>query len=92
MPFQDVRAKDVSGGGLGQPATDGFVVAFDQDFPAPTRAVYVGGAGTIVFILYNGAQLGFQGITAGSMLPIRATRVLSAGTTAGLAGQIIGLY
>jgi hypothetical protein len=90
--FKEVQQKDVSGGGYGQPATDAFVVAFDQDFPAPTRALFVGGAGVVVVVMYNGAQVAFQGVVAGTLLPIRATRVVSAGTTAGLAGQIIGLY
>lgn len=52
------------------------------------RALYVGGAGNIVAIV-NGSAVTFVGATAGSVLPIRATRVNSTSTTA---TSIVALY
>ena len=57
--------------------------------PAMCRAIWVGGAGNITAIMANGDVVLFSGITAGTLLPIRATRVNSTGTTATL---LIALY
>ena len=59
-------------------------VVFDQ----PTRALYVGAAGTVQAEMLWGGTITFEGVAGGSMLPIRVRRVLG-GTTAGF---IVGLY
>ena len=51
------------------------------DLAQTTRAVYVGGAGTVVAIV-NGVAITVAGATAGSFLPIRATRINATSTTA----------
>lgn len=86
-----MSAPDFSGGGIGEPATNGFAVTPDDvsDLPAQTRALYVGGAGNVRVTLRNGDVLTFVGATAGSYHPIRASRVWSTGTTA---TSIVGLY
>jgi hypothetical protein len=57
--------------------------------PVVTRALYVGGAGDVALRLMGGAEVTFRGLQAGSLLPIRADMVKSAGTTA---TGLIGLW
>lgn len=60
------------------------------DLPATTRGLYVGSGGAVAVILdRDTASVTFTGVNAGTILPIRATRVLSTGTTA---SAIIALY
>lgn len=47
----------------------------------PTDALHIGGAGTLV-VDSNGVQTTIAGIIAGTILPIRTTRVYATGTTA----------
>ena len=85
-------ATDRTGDGLGAPAVNGFAVtpSDSADFAFATRAIYVGGAGTVVAVLFpSGAVLTFVGATAGSILPVRASRVNSTGTTA---TSLLGLF
>jgi len=49
-----------------------------------TRAVWVGGAGNLSVTLESGAKVLLSGITAGSMLPIKALRLWATDTTATL--------
>lgn len=46
------------------------------------RALYIGGAGDVKITTEGGTDVTFTGIAAGSILPIRATRVYATGTTA----------
>lgn len=56
----------------------------------PTRALYVGGAGNLyVDMELTGSNVAFIGVTAGSILPIRVSRVRSTSTTA---ANIVALY
>ncbi|WCK04803.1 spike base protein, RCAP_Rcc01079 family [Agrobacterium tumefaciens] len=70
--------------GLEFPASHAFDVVPDDVNPlsSPTRAVYVGNAGHLCLTLVSGATVTFQNLPAGSLLPVRATRVLSTRTTA----------
>lgn len=52
-------------------------------FSTRCRAVYIGGAGNItVDVADGGTNLAFNGVVAGSILPVRVKRVYSTGTTA----------
>ncbi len=47
------------------------------------RALYVGGAGTVVVdMVESGSSISFVGVPAGTILPIRVKRVRATGTTA----------
>lgn len=78
---------------LESPASYAFTITKSDStvFDQPTRYVWVGGAGNIKVDMVGQANtpIIFSGITAGTMLPIRVTKVYSANTTATL---IIGLY
>lgn len=47
-----------------------------------TRALFVGGAGTVKVTTVKGDTVTLTGVAAGSILPIRAKLVFSTGTTA----------
>jgi len=52
------------------------------DFDVLCRAIYVGGAGNVVAVMYDGTAVTFTGVPAGTLLPIAARRVNSTSTTA----------
>lgn len=66
------------------PATGGFAVVPSDtvDFSELSRALYIGGAGNLVVVMQNGNVLTFVGVPAGTVLPVRASRVNSTSTTA----------
>ncbi|SOC91600.1 hypothetical protein SAMN05216358_1719 [Rhizobium sp. AN5] len=75
--------------GLESPASHGFDIVPDDTnlLPSVTRAIYVGNGGQLCLTLLSGATVTFQNLPAGSLLPVRATRVFSTRTTAtGLVG------
>ena len=47
------------------------------------RALYIGSNGNVAVITRGGQTVTFVGIVAGTILPVRVSRVLSTGTTAG---------
>lgn len=52
-------------------------------FDSPTRALWVGVAGTVVVrMAADSANVTFSGVQAGQILPLRVDRVLSTNTTA----------
>jgi len=53
-----------------------------NDLTYVTRGVYVGGAGTLKVNMQDSGTVTFTGVPVGTLLPIRATRVYSTGTTA----------
>jgi hypothetical protein len=56
-----------------------------EDLAAWTRAIYVGGAGNITLDTVGGeSSVLFSAIPAGTILPVRARRIRSTGTTATL--------
>ena len=56
------------------------------DLTYTTRGIYVGGAGNIVATV-GGVDVTFNNVQAGTVLPIRTTRIKATGTTAtGLVG------
>lgn len=46
------------------------------------RALYVGGSGDVRLVTEEGNTVTFQDIVAGSILPVKATKVFATGTTA----------
>jgi hypothetical protein len=56
-----------------------------------TRALYIGASGNVAILLVDGGTVTFQGLNAGTILPVQAVRVLSTGTTVG-AGTVLALY
>lgn len=61
----------------------------ETDLAAMSRAIYVGGAGDLAVTMASGLPAVFRNVPAGAILPIRARRVLSDGTTA---GDIVALW
>lgn len=72
------------GKGYTTPATDGAQVTPDDsnDLGYVTRAVYIGGAGDVHVTLKYGAEITLRGVGAGTVLPIRVSRVWASNTTA----------
>lgn len=71
--------------GLASPCKHGALVTPDNstDLTVATRAVYVGGAGTLKVDFAGGeTAVTFTGVTAGSILPIRVSRIYATGTSA----------
>lgn len=69
--------------GLGSPHTDGVAVTpSDATVLTTTRALFVGGAGNLSVVTSAGTTLTLTGVTAGSIIPIRVTKVRATGTTA----------
>ena len=65
------------------------VTPSDSTELAGVRALYVGVAGNVAVVMAGGASLTFVGAAAGSILPLRVTKVMSTNTTA---TNIIALY
>ena len=78
--------------GFSSPGRRAFSITPDDnaDLALLPRGLWVGGAGDISVILIDDtAAVTFVGILAGSLLPIRAQRVRSTGTTA---TNIVGIF
>lgn len=70
--------------GLESPAIGGFAVTpnDDADLTYVTRYLYVGTAGHVKVTLQNGNTVTLNNLTAGTLHPLRVSRVWSTGTTA----------
>jgi hypothetical protein len=77
--------------GLTGPADNQVLVtpSDSTDLTYVSRAIYVGGAGTLTVTPAGGGSNVAYTVVAGALLPIRVSRVLSTGTTA---TNIINLY
>ncbi len=66
------------------PASDTFSITphDSTNFTKLCRGIYVGGAGNITLITAKGTVQLFTAVPVGWILPVRATRVNSTGTTA----------
>lgn len=76
---------------LSSPATHAFPItpADLADLPETTRGIYVGGSGALALKMPSGAVVTFSGVPQGTVLRLRADRVLATGTTAtGLVGLV----
>lgn len=69
---------------LADPASDGLAVtpSDTEDLALSTRAIYVGSDGDVAVEMVDGASLTFENVKAGTMLPVRVTKIKSTGTTA----------
>lgn len=76
---------------LDSPARSGAALTPDDtaDLGVVTRAVYVGGGGSLAVELADGASVSFAGVPAGAILPVRIKRLMATGTTA---SGIVGLW
>lgn len=74
------------GSGLTAPADQAASITPNDgaDLPLATRGIYVGAGGNLAVILQGSAlPVTFVGVPTGTLLPVRAARVLATGTTAG---------
>ncbi len=73
------------------PATSGEAVSKSDtvDLTNVSRGLYVGGAGDVAVLMLDGTALTFSSVPAGTLLPIRVSRVKSTGTTA---TNMVALY
>jgi hypothetical protein len=79
----------MSGSKLQDPGSVFRAVTPSDTVVQPFRAVYVGGAGNLAVIgLDDTAAVTFTGVVAGTLLPIRVSKILATGTTA---TAIVGL-
>lgn len=58
----------------------------DNNLTETTRAIWVGGAGDLTAIMRSGETVTFAGVPAGTLLPVRVTRVLESSTATDLVG------
>lgn len=74
-----------------QSAPDCFAISKSDatNFSYQVRGIYVGGAGAVTVVTPAGSVVTFSGVPAGTILPVRATRVNSTGTDA---TNMVGLY
>lgn len=72
---------------LDDPATRHFAITVGQGFAQPTRGIYVGADGDITVEDMDGHAETYYGAKAGSVIPIRATRV-----TVSTADHLVGMY
>jgi len=59
------------------------------DFDVLCRALYIGGAGNVVAVMYDNTTVTFSGVPAGTLLPIACRRINSTNTTA---TNMVALY
>lgn len=76
---------------LSSPCMNGVAVTphNSTDLAQTSRAIFVGGAGNLVAVMAGGTTVTFTGVVAGSILPIRVTRINSTNTTA---TNIVSIY
>ena len=69
---------------LTAPAVGGVQIIPDDnnDLSHVTRALYVGGGGSVAVVMASGETVFFADMQAGAVYPIRAIRILTTGTTA----------
>lgn len=70
--------------GLTSPSIHGFSVtpSDSSDLPELARAIYVGRGGSLTLTFPSGAIVTFENLPDGSLLPVRAARVMATNTTA----------
>lgn len=89
MPAIDKFATNQDG--LSDPCDNAFAITPSDsvDFTYVSRGIYVGGSGNIAVVLLDGSIITFVGAVAGTILPLRATRINLTNTTA---TNLVGMY
>ena len=66
------------------PALRGLDVVPDDGaiLPFESRALWVGGGGNLTVTMSEGGSVTFQGVPAGTLLPVSVSQVLATGTSA----------
>lgn len=79
-----MAAADSTFGGVGEPAVYAVSItpSDSTDLVTVSRAIYVGGAGNLVVTMLGGGDATFTAVPAGTILPIRVTRVKTSTATA----------
>jgi hypothetical protein len=74
-----------SSSALSSPASHAFAVTPSDSavLAETTRAIYVGTTGSIAALMLSGASVSFTAIPAGTVLPLRLTKIMATGTSAG---------
>lgn len=69
---------------LTAPGRDAAAISPDDlsDLAVLPRALFVGQGGSLALRMAGGQDVVFQGVQAGTILPVRARRVMATGTTA----------
>ena len=69
---------------LSGPASHAFAVSPSDSslLSETTRGLYVGTSGDIACLTLSGASITFSAVQAGTLLPMRLTKVMATGTTA----------
>lgn len=75
-------------GDLDDPAIDAFSVSKSDSTTFFARALYVGTAGDVVLTTRSGTDVTFKAVPAGTILPVRCTKVKVATTAADIVGLI----
>ena len=72
------------------PYNDGFAItkSDDDELAQVTRGIYVGGAGNISLVTERGNTIVLKGALAGTILNVRAVKVLAATTATDLVGLV----
>lgn len=86
LPTEDqerARANRANSAVGAQAKTDGAAISFDQ----PTRAVWVGGTGTLECTFVDSSTATLSGIPDGTLLPISVSAI-----TGGTATDVVGLF
>jgi hypothetical protein len=73
---------------ISSPAVHAFPITPGTPFTQTTRAVYVGSSGRMTCTMASGAEVTFEHINKGCVLPIHITAVSASNTNA---GDILGL-
>ena len=74
--------------GLTAPATRAVAITphDSNDLAFVTRAIYVGGSGDLSLVMRSGDTVTLSDVPAGTLLPIRVSRVLTATTATNVVG------
>jgi len=80
-----------TGNNLTAPGSGHFAItpSDSTDFTWTVRGIYVGVGGDIVIVAKEGGAVTYKNAVAGSIIPVRATRVNSTSTTA---TNLVGIY
>lgn len=73
-------------GAVTAPAGGAFSVTPSDSTVIRATALYVGGLGNVSVTMEDGSEAVFTGVTAGSILPIRVTKVKAATTATSIVG------